>query len=268
MAALTLNGFSVRVQRGGKSGGSTVLGAVERAIDGTPGGGITAEVEEFSVNLTLSSLAEARAVQELCRHSNGIHWACDNSVYGSEGTALTETPTFQTGTKKFGTHAISIATGAGAGDIDVITTSSVAFTVAAWTKDGAGAWTHYIQRSDGAKWVGAVRNDSATPIWTVSAGSAWTLDQDATNIRYFDDLVYMPFLIDDDWGAEWVQDAAFYDLGGHLVRLEGDLIGTGYYVDARINAERIDEGQAHTGGSTQNSARVSLDVVGGERGIS
>lgn len=264
MGKLHICGFQIPVARDSGELESGQLGEPPRAIDGSPAGGIFYDVEGGSYATPRISLTEALAIQNLCRGANGSRWSCDNTVYSSSGLAMIDTPTFQSGTKKFGSEAIQIASGGGAGDIEVatvITSTVTAYTVAGWCKDGAGDWTHYILRSDGAKWVDAVRNDSATLPFSVPA-SVWILDQDASNTRYFDDLVWLPFLIWDDWGADWPQSEVFASLPD--LKVWGDLIGPHEYT-ARARVRVANAGQAHVEGTTQDSAFATVTITGGRR---
>lgn len=260
MAALHLCGFSIPLADGESTTGQT-SGPI-RALDGSPSGGIFDDVEDASFTTIRLSLSEARAIANLCRGANGHKWSCDNSVYSSSGLAMTDTPTFQTGTIKFGTHAISVAGAAGDVTIATVETSTLTkWTVAAWTKDGGGAWAHHILRSDGAKWVDGVRNDSASLLIDVPTTAFQLLDH-ATNTRYFDDLVWLPFEIHDDWGAEWPLTETFANLP--QLKVWGDLF-PGYEFTARATCRIQHSGQAHIAGTTGHSARVVIGLTGGTR---
>lgn len=259
MSFLHLAGFEIPTVRGGVHEGSDELGAAGMGITGTPIGGHIATTEAVNVTTPLIPLATARAIESLCRAKNGACWHCDNSIYASSGLAMADTPTFQTGTKQFGTHAISIT--AAAGDIAVVTVGSL-YTVAAWTKVGSGDWEHQILRSDGAQWVDGVRSDMATLVIDV-ATSVFTLLDDGASTSYFDDLVWLPFEIADSWGPDWPLTEAFSDLP--KLNVTGDML-SGYRVNAaRARARIVHEGYA--GSFSGQSAVVQLDIVGPEREV-
>lgn len=266
MGALHIAGFEIPVHREGQETMSGQQGQPMRALDGTPTGGVFSDVEGGTFATPLIRLTEARSIANLCRGANGHHWDLENASgggrYASSGLQMTGSPTFQTGTVKFGTYAISLSAGGGDVDVATVTTSALSeHTVAAWTKDGSGDWEHHILRSDGAKWVDGVRNDGATLLFEVSA-NVWTLLDDGSNIRYFDDLVWLPFAIYDDWGAGWIQTEAFSPLPD--LKVWGDLFGD-WQFSARVRARLQHMGQAVFGGTATNSAKVMLTVTGGAR---
>lgn len=257
MGALHIAGFEIHVERGGSDASSEGLGGGGFSVTGTSLGGELATVERLSATTKLIKLSEAISLESLCRRGNGNVWHCNNSVYSGAGLGMTDTPTFQAGTKKFGTHAISIS--GSAGNVQIATVGSL-YTVAAWAKDGAGDWEHHILRSDGAKWVDGVRNDGATLDIEVNASVLELVDH-ASNTRYFDDVVWLPFEIWDDWGADWPLAADFSDLPG--LEITGDLLG-GYRIDgARARARIMHAG--YVGQFGGQGARVSLDITGPER---
>lgn len=259
MGDLHIAGFEIPVARQGGEASSGQAGGVMRAIDGSPGGGVFHDVEDGTFQTPQMPLSTANAIRDLCRGANGSRWGCDNSVWSSSGLSMTDTPTFQSGTVKFGTHAISIAGAAGDVSIATVVTANVTkYTLAAWTKDGAGAWQHQILRSDGAKWVDGTRNDAATLIHSVAA-NVWTLEDHASNTRYFDELVWLPFEIADSWGADWPQAEVFSDLPD--LQVWGDLFGAHEFT-ARARARVRHLGQASYG----DSASVAIQIVGGQRG--
>lgn len=263
MPALSICGFEIPVARGSADENNTVMGIVDgRSLNGNPGGGYLADVESGNFSSPQIRLSSARAIQSLCRPFNGHVWHADNSVYASTGLAMTDTPGFGTTEKKFGTHSVQINTGAGTGDIDVMTIQSTAYTVSLWCKDGAGAWTHYVLRSDGAKWVDNVRNDSATLPFVVTS-SVWTLSQDATNLRYFDELVMLPFDILDEWGLTWPLTETFPELPD--VKVGGDLLSGFTWNRARAMVSLEHRGMAGFSSGLALSAVVSLTITAGER---
>lgn len=256
MGDFHIAGFEIPIARGAGDFGSDHLGGGGFGVTGTPIGGHIATTESMNVSTTLLTLAEAIALESLCRRNNGVVWHADNTQYSSAGLAFTDTASFST-TNKFGTHSVSISTSAG--DFGVCTVGSK-YTVAAWTKDGAGDWEHHILRSDGAKWVDATRNDSATLLIEIDTGVLELLD-DGSNTRLYDEIVWLPFEIADDWGADWPQAEVFSDLPG--LDITGDLLG-GYRInDARVRARVRHQGYSASLGS--KSAKVDLDIIGTER---
>ena len=261
MGALHIAGFEIPVARGSGQRTTGQQGAPTRALDGSPGGGIFEDVEDASFNTPIISLAEARAIDNLCRGSNGARWSCDDTVYSTNGMEFIDTPTFQAGTVQFGTHAIQI--NASGGDLDVYTVTSATlnkYTVAAWTNINGAGWNHHILRSDGAKWVNAVRNDVATLKIDVVA-NVFTLLDDGS-IMYFDDVVWLPFEIDDDWGADWPQLEAFSNLPD--LEVWGDLFGEHQFT-ARCRSNIQHTGRRVKDGTTEDAAIVQLQITGGER---
>lgn len=256
-------GFSIPIARdGAESTTGQVSDNSMRGLDGSPTGGILDDVEGGSFNTVRISLDKARAIAGLCRGFNGVRWGCDNYQYGTTGLAFVDTMSFSAGTKKFGTHSIEILATTGDMDVAVVEDAYLGkWTIAGWTKEGGGAWIHYIERSDGAKWQNGTRNDSATIPWTV-ATSTWTLYDDAANDRYFDDLVWLPFEIDDSWGAEWPQLETFSNLP--KVKIWGALFGDDEF-EARVSARIQHLGMAGIGGSDVPSAKVVMAVTGGRR---
>jgi hypothetical protein len=257
MGDLHLSGVRIPVARGGATLSAESLGGGGYGVTGRPLGGHLATVEQGSITTPVIPLAEAHAMESLCREGNGVVWHCTNSIYGSPAVAMIDTPTFQGTTTKFGTHAISVT--AAAGDVDVVAVGS-RYTVAAWTKVGAGDWEHHILRSDGAKWVDGVRNDSATLQIAIDTGIFELLDDGAATV-YFDELVYLPFRIADGWGADWPLTVEFGDLPG--LDVTGDML-SGYRIPAaKVRARLSHEG--YVASFSGLGAVVQLDITGPER---
>lgn len=257
MGDLHIAGFEVPVAREAFSFSSSPLGGGGVGVTGRSLGGHIATTEEIQAGTPLIPAAEARAIEALCRAKNGAVWHCNNSLFSSAGLSLTTTPTFQASEKKFGTHAISLASAAS--HVSVCTVGAL-YTVSAWVKVGAGAWQHQILRSDGAKWVNAARNDAATLSIAV-ATNVFELQDDGAATTYFDELVWLPFEIYADWGADWPQAEVFSDLPD--LDITGDLLG-GYRVNDATARARVSVSGVAFG---TRGATVQIDITGPEREV-
>lgn len=176
------------------------------------------------------STADALAWESLCI-GEGEVWSFDSSVYGSKGlgpAAATGTGyTHQIATSKFGVGRLRVNDTSGNISFPGAATNLFGRTsdwaVCVWYSADGVTWTHYVVRSDGAKWVDAVRNDAASTTWlSVSSG---TVSLNNTNFfsYLFDDLIVFPFLILNAWPAQIFARTTAYPPTPY-VDLTGDMV--------------------------------------------
>lgn len=189
------------------------IGAVSTAVDGTSR--VTRSARKLDLSFMSVPLTTAAAHAWRCfLTGEGEVWSFDANLYGSKGTAASAiTNAVQSaGAAKFGAGKLSV--GATTGSITFLAAinswgNSSAWTVGVWRYEG-GAWHHYLVRSDGAKWLDGVRDDAATTTWMSVSNGSVTITNTTGSAVLYDDLVVLPFLVPEDWPAQWVAaDAAF-----------------------------------------------------------
>lgn len=259
-------GFEIPVAPNGFQYSSKTAGGDGYAVNGQPISAALYLTEEGSITTPEIPLSTARAIESLCRRgANGHVWHADedgsSSRWSSAGLGtITASPNFSAVEFKFGTHSFLQAFGA-IGDVSIATVGTI-YTVASWVKVGAGSWQHEVLRSDGAKWVDGVRNDSATLNISVASSVFKILEPGSGNV-YFDDLVWLPFSVPDGWPADWPTSRAFANLPD--LEVSGDLLG-GYRIAKAVVGCRVQgTGQVGHDGTLQDSATVSLDIRGSAR---
>ena len=88
------------------------------------------------------------------------------------------------------------------GDVLYPVEASGPWTVFGWYRPvSTNTLTHYVLRSDGAKWVGGTRSDSTSTTFMDISGTDLRLRQVSSLNSYFDDLVFLPYEVPDDWPA-------------------------------------------------------------------
>lgn len=206
MGWLTVNGIELKkivAVSGEPSDGRRDIGSVTEASDGSLV--ITRTARKGDFKFTTKPLTSARAwAWEGLLAGLGEVWPFDVSLYGSKGTApaVPETPpdvVLQSGVTKFGAQALKIN--------DPYSWSTdpflgAVYTGAVWCRVDAGAFKHYVIRSDGAKFVDGVRDDGASMPLLYSSGGIVLTFTGAGTTYYYDDLVGCPFLWPDDWPAQ------------------------------------------------------------------
>lgn len=138
----------------------------------------------------------------------GEVWSFDTTLYGSKGLGPSASvlATIVAGSTKFGAGMLNLAATTGsisyAAAINSFGTASL-WSVSVYRSTNAGvAWTHYIVRSDGAKWVDGARNDAASTTWlSVSGAGTVTIANTTGGAVQYDDLIVFPFKVLDTWPA-------------------------------------------------------------------
>lgn len=159
----------------------------------------------------------------------GESWSFDFSLYGSKGLGPSANVgcTVPGGSSKFGAGKLSVP--ATSGSITYAAAinsfgSTTDWTVGVWRSTDSGAtWSHYLVRSDGAKWLNGARNDGTSTTWlTVSAGSVTIANTSGSAVLY-DDLVVLPYKSVTAWGPTLgTATAAFSSLP--LLNVAGDIV--------------------------------------------
>ena len=200
-ALLTLNGVEVLCTASDWE--PVTLGEVVRSSNGWPRRTATVRKADYRFTTSLLTLPQAASLRGLVE-GDGHRWDFEGAAGGGFLFSSRELgPTTTSGAvsrgsgAKHGSYALrmqavgSLATwAAGLG---------TSWTVAVWRDtNGAGMHTHYVVRSDGAKWVGGVRADAtATPFLAVGGGNLTLTD--TVGLSDFDELVALPYAVPDDW---------------------------------------------------------------------
>lgn len=188
----------------------------------------------------------------------GEVWSFDSSLYGSKGSAPSTNVgcTFELSVPKYGAGRLNVpaTTGSIAYPITVMVGDSTKWSAAFWRSTDSGAtWTHYVIRSDGAKWVNGSRNDAASTTWfSVTTSTASITNTTGSAVKY-DDLVLLPFLVLDDWPSQMYSAGVAYVPAPYL-DLEGDLIDDG----TRRVLGKVTEAFVKTAGGIRRKLEVEL----------
>lgn len=138
----------------------------------------------------------------------GEVWSFNSTTpgfYGCKGTGPSSSSgcTIEVATPKFGNARLRMVTTGSivySGVAANLFGYSTDWTVMVWRSTNGSTWTHYIVRSDGAKWVDGVQNNAASTTWlSVSSGDVTIANSEGAT-RYYDDLVVFPFKILGAWG--------------------------------------------------------------------
>lgn len=221
---LRLNGITVPVAVGSADVTQEDIGSSKRASDGTPLYNRRAVKRTWSSKTVITTAAEARAWRDLVTGKGHVlNWESNNH-YTSKGLAPT---TLQAGFTiaatgaKYGTYR-GKAVNSNLAGWPMFAASPAPWSVAVWySPTDGGAYTHYLVRSDGAKWVDGVRNDAAsTTFLSVNASGVMFLSEiSGAGTASFDDVVGLPFLVPTTWPT---QIYAFGSAFGALPRLTAD----------------------------------------------
>jgi hypothetical protein len=226
MTILTLNGIAISsiVATADVKGERRDVGDVGEAVDGTTR--ITRQTRKYDLGFKSVPLVVGASFSwEQLLIGAGDVWSFDAHVYSSKGWPGSPTSgsiSISTSVKKYGAASLLIATGSSWSTTGL--GLAAPYTVATWNLIDSGDWTHYVLRSDGAKWVDGVRNDGAnfSTIFSISSGDV-VLAGSGSIGSAFDDLVVCPYLWQDSWpAAVHAADAAFGPTP--FVDLRGDLI--------------------------------------------
>lgn len=175
------------------------------------------------------SAADAFAWESLLI-GEGEVWSFDASLYGSKGLgpfASAGATVVGTGAPKFGAKMLNLAATSGTisymAAINTFGVVSTGWTVIVYRSTDAGTtWTHYVVRSDGAKWVDRVRNDAASTTWlTVGMDGKVTIANVTGAAVNYDDLTILPFDVLASWipALGWIAfcPLPYLDLDGSFI---------------------------------------------------
>ena len=227
MSAITLNGLAFPVARNSLAEHPREVGQNSTAFDGTPRASRQRLVTDIELESTALPFDTAAAWMGLI-NGLGHVWSFDAHLYSSKGLG----PSSSTGASiqascKFGsglrlTNGGSVTYGASLGST---------WTVGLWRY--SSGWSHYLVRSDGAKWLNGARADgTSTPFIEVASGAV-TISNTSGGAVDFDDLVALPFLAPTDWPPVLgVASSAFsalprLTLAGSLVAAPSSRVVTG-----------------------------------------
>lgn len=224
MAVLTIN--AVTLDLGAEPTRRAIeIGENSRAFDGSLRKHRQALKRAYELETGWLSASEARAWEGLI-NGESQHWGFETSLYSGSGLgpSASSGATQQTSTPKFGTGRLQLA--ATTGTITYPAVLGSTWTIGGWRSTNSGTtWTHYLIRSDGAKWVNGTRSDAtSTPWFTVSSGS-FVISNVTGSAVHFDDCYCMPFLVPEAWGpmlgaaTTVFGDSPKLTVGGDLVLL-------------------------------------------------
>lgn len=264
-AFLRVNGITVPVADGAAAFGQTEFDAMSRAVDLTPLWSRRGTKRFWKFSTRWKTTAEALAFRDLLT-GNGVQALSfeTNSLYTKKGLAPASASggfTVSSSNPKYGTYRAAATAGSTA--TWAVLSSSSAWSVLLWhTSDGGSTWTHYVVRSDGAKWVAGVRNDAASTTFVGISSGVLTLGNGSAN--GFDDVVVLPFLVPTDWPAQVV--AFGFAFGGNYPR---SLTADGLFIEQNTRVEvcaRMGEGRVvraspgTSGTSVQPMLSIGLDL--------
>lgn len=252
MPILTINGFPIEIRKTGGDDMPEIDDSpqiIQRAVNGEIFVDETNDKRRWNAFRTVMlPLTEAQALRDLLRVGrNGHAWPFDADTFSSKGRDVAGGTIAQEGANpKFGDGNADV-TGApqNVGPVGSI------HTVAAWYFTGV-FYQHEILRSDGAKWVDAVRDDGATLHIDTSGGFMRFTD----NADY-DDAVIFDFEILDEWGDNWEQLQAFSLLPDLIV--SGDFV-SGESVTVLARNVRLVQMEANLEGTFQSVGVVIFDL--------
>jgi hypothetical protein len=180
-----------------------VIGEDVRAFDGSLRSTEIAVKRVWRGRTTPKLQLEREALRRLIR-GEGDHFVFDADLYSDKGLLATyggSAPTIVgSPAPKYGAGCVSVPNGSTLQVAGVIpSTAPLGWAVAVWRYNGA-SWDHYLVTSAGEKWVNGARNDAASTTWLGVASGTLSLSGDGA-IRYYDDLVVLPFRIPTSWAS-------------------------------------------------------------------
>jgi hypothetical protein len=200
------------------------IGDISPANDGTMRATRQTRKHDLSFQSIPLAASDARAWEGLLA-GEGHVWSFDSTFYSSKGLPgiASGDATINTGTKKYGAASLRIANDSSTWDTSGLRLAAP-YTLALWHSSDAGPFSHYIIRSDGAKWVNGVRNDAASTSFASVVTTELELSAPTAGAyEYFDDLIVTPFLWPTSWSAlVHASSAAFSSLP--YLNFSGDLI--------------------------------------------
>lgn len=263
MAKLLVNGISAAaiIAAGDEpKGARRDVGDSGQAVDGTTR--VSRRARKVDLSFKSQPLADADAAMwEAFLVGDGEAWNFDVSLYGSKGRgpSASTAATLVSTHPKFGAKNLNL--GATTGTITYaaaalnLFAAYVGYTVMFWRYESA-AWHHYVVRSDGAKWKDGVRNDAAsTTFLTVNTTTGDVTIANATGSAVeYDDLVVLPFLVDDLWPQTFAAATAAYSSLPYL-NLTGDLVRE---QATRVAVGEVSTTHVRTGAGTRTKLEVEL----------
>lgn len=156
---------------------------------------------DISFDTVPLSGADAHAWEALLA-GEGHVWSFDTSLYSSKGLAPSTLGSVVLSSEQY-------VFGGKSAKIDNVAANTVftsvwtyAATVAFRYAVSPAAFTHYVIRSDGAKWVNGTRNDAASTPFLTLQSTGFTFVGSGTEKRFWDDVVAFPFLMPTSWPAQ------------------------------------------------------------------
>jgi hypothetical protein len=213
---LKLNGIETS---GIASAPDNVTGTRREAGERTPATDLTTRltVQTMKRDLTFKTVALTAADAfswEMFIRGEGHVWQFEDfGLYSSKGGVPQDTTgcSIVTGSAKFGSKKLRIASGQFQTDIDALTNLFGYYgdyTVMFWKSTDSGAtWHHYVLRSDGSKWVDGVSSGASFAAFLTIGGSG---DVTLSSNADFDDFVCLPFKVLDTWPALFFARTAAY----------------------------------------------------------
>jgi hypothetical protein len=258
MAFLTINGLEVPA-RPGPTRGMLEIGSRRRAIDGSLRVHRLAVKWRAAFSTAPLSAADADAWEALLG-GEGDRCGWLDALTSAKGVAPATTTAVPTATGgRFG------------GRVQVPVGEALSYrmkragrpaSVSVWRLE-AGAWRHYLERTDGAKWVSGVRDDAADTTWLglTRPGDSVVLSAWA-GAEEFSDLWMLPALMPGEWAAELAAGAESSDLPelrveGEYVRSGGPLMAVGAVTDSALLSADMPGGWTHAA----RSLSVELEEV-------
>lgn len=207
MSWLTINGIELSgiVALDSPEGPRRDIGGAREAASGRSSLTRQARKRDLRFETVPLSGGDAFAWEALLTGAGHV-WSFDVSRYSSKGVG----PSFSDGTlestspaPKYGAKYLRLV-------VDATLEYALGAAFAAWTAsmwvfnaNAENAWTHYVVRSDGAKWVNGVRSDSyALSVNFTGSDGLFTVVGPDPGPANVDDLVICPGLWVDDWPAQ------------------------------------------------------------------
>ena len=238
------------------------VGSTHHAFDGTPRVTRRARKRDASVRLVPMSISEAYSWEGLLC-GLGESWSFDSHLYGSKGTGpTTSTGASVGGTGRYGAALVGTSSLNLVYPVPMLSTPgwTVMFERNATAVAGSGNWSHYIVRSDGAKWLNGVRADGTATAFFSAGSTSFAFAGDGAT-RWYDELVVFPFKVLDAWGPSLYAQRAYAWPSLPQLHLSGNGVVEAANRTCLATVTGKDTSQAVYGGSWQALHSLTVEFL-------
>lgn len=273
MPALTVNGITIPIRADTFEETRTSIGdAYQRSIGGTMFSSMIAKRRRFTFSTPPIEASLAEKYAKLVEGTAQV-WGFNGDMMSGAGITYSQitSATTQSGTKKYGSQALSLPAGEGftiqlqnkfglAGGWSTYGYPRQGWTVAVWmystvAADGVAAdgWYHYIITGTGVVTRGAVANPTGVRQYrngvlgsygfgnllkmnSTDNQSIWAYAPAGTTLaRFYDDLVFFPFVLPAEWVSSFYAYCSSFDDVTNLVT-QSENFGTTWTISANCTA--------------------------------